>query len=122
MNFAFWLFRQQNSAFQTTIVSEISRNFAPEIKSKRKYEAIRSVLESSCKDISIMNFETISSSILKRCENGEGLLVTPLSWVKTHPLLKTADMDWSFEIPYGILFSRFPSAKVKKLTDIISVY
>ena len=85
-------------------------------------DEIRSVLESSCKDISIMNFETISSSILKRCENGEGLLVTPFSWVKTHPLLKTADMDWSFEIPYGILFSRFPSAKVKKLTDIISVY
>lgn len=85
-------------------------------------DEIRTDLESRCKDISIINFDSISSYVIKRCENGEGLLITPLSWVKTHPLLKTADMEWSFEIPYGILFSRHPSAKVKKLKDIISVY
>ena len=69
--------------------------------------------------INIVDFELYNVEVFNRCENNNELLLAVKSWESVHPLIKIIPVDWNYEIPFGLLYSKEPSAKVKKLVKAI---
>ncbi len=40
-------------------------------------------------------------------------------WSNLHPSLVTIPVNWSYEMPYGILYEKDPSDSVKSFIDVI---
>ena len=40
-------------------------------------------------------------------------------WTDIHPSLVTLPMDWEYEMPYGIVYTKKPSKSVAKFIEII---
>lgn len=47
------------------------------------------------------------------------MLLAVKSWESIHPLMKIIPVDWDYAIPFGLLYSQEPSAKVRRLVDTI---
>ena len=59
------------------------------------------------------------TSIFNECEQMNYLMETLDIWADIHPALVTLPMEWEYEIPYGIVYSRKPSMAVKEFIEII---
>ena len=59
------------------------------------------------------------TSIFNECERMNYLMETLDIWADIHPALVTLPMEWEYEIPYGIVYSRKPSMAVKEFIEII---
>ena len=59
------------------------------------------------------------TSIFNECERMNYLMETLDIWADIHPALVTLPMEWEYEIPYGIVYSRKPSMAVKDFIEII---
>lgn len=59
-------------------------------------------------------------STFNLCEQQNYLMEIPDIWTELHPSLKTVPVDWEYEMPYGVLYSKNPSEKIKKFIDHIS--
>ena len=57
--------------------------------------------------------------VFNRCENNQELLLAFKGWESVHPLIRIKSVDWDYTMPYGLLYSKEPSAKVKKLVKAI---
>lgn len=53
------------------------------------------------------------------CEQTGSLLLTLDAWTCIHPSLVTIPVNWDYKVPYGLLYSKEPSAEVGKFIDII---
>lgn len=82
------------------------------------YDNIRNVL---LKDNNIRKeyFDTLSMDILNRCENSDSLLLATEAWTFSHPLIKAVPLEVNETIPFGVIHSKQPSSKVKKILRII---
>lgn len=69
--------------------------------------------------IHVIDFDIYSVDIFNRCENGSDILMVVENWKNVHPLLRVIPADWSYAIPYGILYSQEPSPLVKKFLDAV---
>lgn len=53
----------------------------------------------------------------------KGLVEMPALWEGIHPEIKLVPIDWRYSIPYGLIYQKYPSAKikafVKQLKEII---
>ena len=67
-------------------------------------------------DTFICNVETFN-----RCENNNEVLVAFKSWESVHPLIRIIPVDWDYTMPFGILHSKTPSDKVKRLIKAINM-
>lgn len=65
--------------------------------------------------INIVDFDFYSIEVFNRCENSDDMLLVIQSWETVHPLMKVIPVNWSYGIPFGLLYSMEPSDKVKKL-------
>lgn len=54
-----------------------------------------------------------------RCENENEVLLAFKSWESVHPLIKIIPVEWDYAMPFGILHSKTPSDKVKRLIKAI---
>lgn len=70
--------------------------------------------------ISISDFEFYNIEVFNRCENNNEILLTVKSWESVHPLIKIIPVEWDYSIPFGLLYSKEPSDKVKKLIKAIN--
>ena len=70
-------------------------------------------------DINISDFDLYNIDVFNRCENNNGLLLTIKSWESVHPLIKIIPVDWDYKILYGLLYSKEPSDKVKRLIKAV---
>lgn len=53
--------------------------------------------------------------------NQQGYLMETLDiWKNLYPSLKTVAIDWHYEMPYGIIYSKNPTDKVKNFIDYMS--
>ena len=43
-------------------------------------------------------------------------------WEKLHPSLITLPVRWNYEMPYGILYAKEPSAAMRMFVDTINEY
>lgn len=57
-------------------------------------------------------------SAFNLCEQRGYLMETLDIWSSLHPSLVTIPVNWSYEIPYGILYAKNPSESVKEFIDI----
>lgn len=55
--------------------------------------------------------------------NRQGYLMETLDiWENLYPSLKTVAVDWAYKMPYGIIYSKKPTDKVKRFIDYISCH
>lgn len=69
--------------------------------------------------IQVVDFELYSMEIFNQCENSNEILMVVENWKDAHPLLKVIPVEWKYTIPYGILYSKEPSALVKRFLKAI---
>lgn len=53
------------------------------------------------------------------CEQTGMFLLTLDAWSDVHPFLTTLPVEWDYQMPYGILYSKNPSKEVEKFIAII---
>lgn len=59
------------------------------------------------------------TSIFNECEKMNYLMETLDVWKDIHPSILTIPMQWDYQIPYGIVYSKRPSQSFKKFIDLI---
>ena len=67
------------------------------------------------KEINIVDFDFYNMDIFNKCENSNNVLLAFSGWSNIHPLLKVIPVNWDYSIPYGLLYSKNPSEKVKRV-------
>ena len=69
--------------------------------------------------INIVDFDFYNVEIFNRCENNNEVLLVIKSWESVHPLIKIIPVEWNYKIPFGLLYSKDPSDKVKRLINAV---
>ena len=70
--------------------------------------------------IRITDFPYYAMEVFNQCEQSGAALVTMEKWTRAHPTLKTIEVtDWQYQIPYGLLYAKHPSAKVRKFLELL---
>lgn len=64
-------------------------------------------------EIELVDFAFYDLEAFDRCEHDNVLLMAIPQWEHVHPLLKILPVDWGYEIPYGLLYSKTPSRTVR---------
>lgn len=59
------------------------------------------------------------TSIFNECEQMNYLMETLDIWTDIHPSLVTLPMDWEYEMPYGIVYTKKPSKSVAEFIEVI---
>ena len=59
------------------------------------------------------------TSIFNECEQMNYLMETLDIWTDIHPSLVTLPMEWTYEIPYGIVYAKKPSKSVKSFLNVV---
>ena len=70
--------------------------------------------------IRIADFDFFGIDVFNRCEKENAVLITTEHWIKAHPMLKMIHTDWDYTVPYGLLYSSFPSPKIRRFLSLIS--
>ena len=84
-------------------------------------DAIRDDILRDHQGIEVVDFERYYDiSTFNLCEQQGFLMETIDVWAGLHPSLVTVPVNWKYEMPYGILYSKRPSDTVKEFIDIIS--
>lgn len=65
--------------------------------------------------INIVDFDFYNMEIFNHCEEKNDVLLAIKNWENVHPLIRIIPIDWTYEIPFGLLYSGNPSEKVKRL-------
>lgn len=68
-------------------------------------------------EINIVDFDLYNVEAFNWCENE--VLLAFKSWESVHPLIKIIPVEWDYTMPFGILHSKTPSDKVKRLIKAI---
>ncbi len=83
-------------------------------------DRLRDDLEKNHPEIKIVDFELYNVEAFNRCENNNEVLLAFKSWESVHPLIKIIPVEWDYTMPFGILHSKEPSDKVKRLIKAIN--
>ena len=60
------------------------------------------------------------TSVFNECERMNYIMETLDIWSDIHPSLVTIPVDWKYEIPYGIVYSKSPSPQVAEFIELIN--
>ncbi len=71
-------------------------------------------------EINIVDFNLYNVEAFNRCENNNEVLLAFKSWESVHPLIRIIPVEWDYTMPFGILHSKKPSIKVKRLINAIN--
>lgn len=83
-------------------------------------DALRNDIAKNYPDIKVADFDIYSVEVFNRCENNNEVLLAFKSWESVHPLIRIIPVDWNYTMPFGILHSKEPSDKVKRLIKAIN--
>lgn len=83
-------------------------------------DRLRDDLEKNHPEIKIVDFELYNVEAFNRCENNNEVLLAFKSWESVHPLIRIIPVEWDYTMPFGILHSKEPSDKVKRLIKAIN--
>ena len=70
-------------------------------------------------EINIVDFDLYNVEAFNWCENENEVLLAFKSWESVHPLIEIIPVEWDYTMPFGILHSKTPSDKVKRLIKAI---
>ena len=82
-------------------------------------DELRDDLTENHPDINIVDFDFYDVEVFNRCENSNEVLLAIKSWESIHPLIKIIPVEWTYTMPFGLLCSKEPSDKVKRLINAI---
>ena len=83
-------------------------------------DRIREDLLSRDPTVRITDFPYYGMEVFNRCEQSGAALVTMEKWTRAHPTLKTVEVeDWDYQVPYGLLYAKEPSAKVRRFLELL---
>ena len=76
-------------------------------------DQMRDDLTNNHPSVSIIDFNGYYDiSAFNLCEQQGYLMETLDIWAQLHPSLKTVPVDWKYEMPYGVIYSKKPTDKV----------
>lgn len=61
------------------------------------------------------------TSVFNECEQMGYLMETLDIWADIHPSLMTLPMEWEYEMPYGIVYTKKPSRYVAEFVKMIEL-
>lgn len=70
--------------------------------------------------IRVADFSFYDVNIFNRCESEQSVLMTIPAWANVHPLLKIIPVDWTYTIPFGLLYAPEPSRPVETLIETVA--
>lgn len=82
-------------------------------------DSLRDDLKENHPQINVVDFDFYNVEVFNRCENSNDVLLAIKNWESVHPLMKIMPVEWNYGIPFGLLYSTEPSAKVKRLMSAI---
>lgn len=80
---------------------------------------LRDYLQENHPQIELIDFDQFNLTTFNQCADSNSVIVTVDIWNSVHPMLKTLPVDWSYDIPYGILHSPAPSPSVEKFLTVL---
>ena len=83
-------------------------------------DMLRDDMMKSHPEINIVDFNLYNVEAFNRCENNNEVLLAFKSWESVHPLIRIIPVEWDYTMPFGILHSKKPSIKVKRLINAIN--
>ena len=86
----------------------------------RYVDELRDTLISDYPQISIIDFDFYNIEVFNRCENSSNVLLAIKNWENIHPLIKIIPVNWDYSIPFGLLYSKEPSDKVRELLKAVA--
>lgn len=86
----------------------------------RYVDELRDTLISDYPQISIIDFDFYNIEVFNICENSSNVLLAIKNWENIHPLMKIIPVNWDYSIPFGLLYSKEPSDKVKELLKAVT--
>ncbi|MDD3417735.1 MAG: LysR family transcriptional regulator [Lachnospiraceae bacterium] len=83
-------------------------------------DALRNEIEQSHPTIRLLNIKNpYDVAIFNECERMGYIMETLDVWSEVHPSLITIPMEWNYEIPYGIIYSKNASQSVLAFIDTV---
>lgn len=71
-------------------------------------------------DIAIANVgHFYDTAVFNECEKNGYIMETLDIWNDIHPSLVTLPMEWQYEMPYGIIYAKNPSAAVERFIECV---
>ena len=84
-------------------------------------DALRDDIIQNHPSIQIADAETYYDiSSFNLCEQNGYMMETLGIWSGLHPSLKTTPVDWKYEMPYGIIYAKHPSEKVRRFIAAVA--
>ena len=83
-------------------------------------DSMRDDILNNHKEIKIVDAPNFyDTSVFNECERMNYIMETLDIWADVHPSLITLPVEWNYEIPYGIVFSKSPSPPVAEFIELI---
>lgn len=78
-------------------------------------DMLRADLQENHPEIHVTDFDFYDLEVFNRCENSNDVLIAIKNWESVHPLMKIIPVEWNYSMPFGLLYAKEPSEKVKNL-------
>ena len=89
----------------------------------RGHRLIRDDLEQNHPQICIEDTENFYDiQVFNRCEQMGNILLNIECWKDIHPSLVTIPVDWSYTIPYGLLYAKNPTPNILNFIEAVESY
>lgn len=83
-------------------------------------DALRDDIITNHPEIFIVDVPSYDTSIFNICERVNHPMITIGTWAEVHPSLVTIPCEWSYTVPYGLIYPCAPSPAVTRFVDILS--
>ena len=80
-------------------------------------DLLRDFLEKKHPQVRIVDVPFINIELFNRCESSGDVMFAFEKWQGKHPLLKIMPVDWSFTVPFGLLYSHEPPDSVRSFIN-----
>ncbi|GHV97818.1 hypothetical protein lacNasYZ03_14400 [Lactobacillus nasalidis] len=84
----------------------------------RCFDQARDFLKQNSK-IDLQEIPGFDMNVLNQCVSNDWLLCSAEDWQTAHPFLKAKKVAWNCTVPFGIVYSKKPSATVIEVIDLL---
>lgn len=82
------------------------------------FDQVRQEIEKHS-DINVVDISGIDISALNNCVKSNWLLVSTQDWQSVHPMLAMKDVNWDFEIPFGLVYGQQHNQAVDEVLNFL---
>lgn len=83
-------------------------------------DRMRDEIEASHPEIKVVNLPNFyDMEVFNACERHGYLLEVPDTWADVHPSIATSQVDWEYEMPFGIVYAQKPTKAFERFLQCI---